>query len=154
RPAGSTNLYTVLLPRAPVTATPYSLQSLTATTALSATTAKSATTATSATNSAQLGGVAASQYVLTSDSRLSDARPPTSGSSGYIQNTVARQSSSNFNISGNGTAGGSLSANIVTAATQYNLGGNRILSGQGDNLFVGTLSGVSNTTGDFNVFIG
>ncbi len=65
-----------------------------------------ATTATTATNSQQLGGVAANQYVVTSDSRLSDPRPPTAGSANYIQNTTSQQASSNFNISGNGTVGG------------------------------------------------
>lgn len=72
--------------------------------------------ATNASNSAQLGGVAASSYVLTSDSRLSDARPPTAGSANYIQNTTSQQTA-NFNISGNGTVGGSLSTGTVAASS-------------------------------------
>src|SRR5438876_873142 len=106
-------------PRQPVTATPYSIRSASAAVA---------DTASTATNATQLGGVAAGQYVLTSDSRLSDPRPPTAGSSNYIQNTTSQQGSSNFNISGNGTAGGTLSANIVNASTQYNIGGNRVFA--------------------------
>src|SRR5205807_1410681 len=100
--------------------------------------AATADTASTATNATQLGGVAAGQYVLTSDSRLSDPRPPTAGSSNYIQNTTTQQASSNFNISGNGTAGGTLSGNILNAASQYNLGGSRVLSNAGtNNFFVG-----------------
>jgi hypothetical protein len=126
--------FTTLSPRQPVTATPYAIQTL---------------------NAAQLGGVAANQYVLTSDARLSDARPPTAGSANYIQNTTTPQAASDFNISGNGTAGGVLSGNIVNALTQYNLGGSRVLSSPGtNNLFVGLGAGQANTTGLSNVFAG
>src|SRR5437660_7775425 len=100
RPAGSGS-FTILSPRQQTTSTPYAIRSANATTANSATTA---TTATTATNSTQLGGVAASQYVLTGDSRLSDSRAPTAGSPNYIQNNPSSsQTNSNFNISGNGT---------------------------------------------------
>jgi len=81
-----------------------------------------------ANNAQQLAGVAASQYVKTDDSRLSDARDPKAGNSSYVQNSISQQPATNFNISGNGTAGGALSANAVNAATQYNLGGQKILS--------------------------
>ena len=77
------------------------------------------------------------------------------GSGNYIQNATAQQASANFNISGNGTAGGTLSANIVNAATQYNIGGSSILSkGGGSNLFLGGGAGASNTMGGFNAFFG
>src|SRR6266516_586475 len=69
--------FTLLTPRQQVTATPYAIRSV------NASSADAATTATTATNATQLGGVAASQYVQTSDSRLSDARPPTAGSGNY-----------------------------------------------------------------------
>ena len=110
--------FTILTPRQQITSTPYAIRSLNATSADGATTAANAT---------QLGGVAASQYVQTNDSRLSDARPPTAGSSNYIQNTTTPQASSNFFISGNGTAG-TLNGNVVSATTQYNLGGSPVLS--------------------------
>src|SRR5262249_7221718 len=72
------------------------------------------------------------------------AIPP--GSGNYIQNSTTSQASSNFNISGNGTAGGTLSAPSVNAVTQYNLGGNRVLFNPGaDNLFAGVSAGQSNT---------
>src|SRR6266581_9336493 len=73
--------FTLLTPRQQVTATPYAIRSA------NASLADSATNASTATNALQLGGVTASQYVQTNDSRLSDARPPTAGSSNYIQNT-------------------------------------------------------------------
>src|SRR2546427_7415304 len=128
RPTGGS--FTLLTPRQQVTSTPYAIRSANASSADTAANATNATNATTATNATQLGAIAASQYVQTNDSRLSDSRPPTPGSSNYIQNTTSPQSS-NFNISGNGTAGGTLSGNLVNAATQYNLNGTRILSNPG-----------------------
>src|SRR5438132_8658943 len=72
--------------------------------------------------------------------------PP--GSGNYIQNATGQQSSSNFNISGNGTA------NVFDAATQFNLGGSRVLSNTGNaNLFAGVGAGQANT-GFSNSFFG
>src|SRR5438128_5306127 len=141
RANGSLNPYTELAPRQPVTSTPYALRTI------------SAALADNATNATQLGGVTANQYVQTSDSRLSDPRPPTIGSSNYIQNTTSAQAGSNFNISGNGTAGGTLTADVVNAATQYNIGGNRVLSTAGsNNVFVGRGAGQANTGGGNSFF--
>jgi len=150
--------FTTLSPRQPITSTPYAIRTL------------------SATDATQLGGLAASQYVQTNDSRLTDDRPPTPGSANYIQNSTPEQGVS-FNISGNGTVGGA-----VTAA-QYNIGGNLVLSvtgggqayqysntfvgfnagllnapeagGRGEqNSFFGSQSGQSNTSGLENSFFG
>jgi hypothetical protein len=172
----SAGAFTLLSPRQQVTATPYAIRS--ANTSL----ADNATTAATATNATQLGGVAASQYVQTSDSRLSDARAPAAGSANYIQNTTNQQAGVNFNISGNGTIGGILSGNVVNAATQFNIGGNPVLSVTGsvgtfansntfagvgagaantphigdgvDNSFFGQLAGNKNTIGFDNAFFG
>ncbi|MBI1766732.1 MAG: hypothetical protein HYR56_35445 [Acidobacteria bacterium] len=80
------------------------------------------------------------------------------GSASYIQNSTTQQASSNFNISGNGTAGGTLSGNIVNVTTQYNLGGNRVLNlgpNTGvNNLLVGLNAGNALTDGRENIFIG
>src|SRR5436853_1135993 len=95
RPTGGS--FTLLTPRQQVTSTPYAIRSANASSADTATNATNATNAATATNATQLGGIAASQYVQTNDSRLSDARPPTAGSSNYIQNTASAQASSNFN---------------------------------------------------------
>jgi hypothetical protein len=149
RLAGDANPYTILAPRQQLTSAVYAIR------AGSATNADTATNASTATNATQLGGVAASQYVQTNDARLSDARVPVPGSSNYIQNSAALQASANFNISGNGTAGGTLSANTVNAVTQYNLGGNRALSVAGtDNTFAGVSAGSANTPGSGNSFFG
>ena len=68
----------------------------------------------------------------------------------FIQNQNSGAQSATFNISGNGTAGGTLSGNVVNATAQYNLGGNKFLSATGPgNLFVGVGSGVNNTPGAF-----
>ncbi len=63
---------------------------------------------------------------LTADSVTTGGIP--AGSGNYIQNTTSPQTSSNFNISGDGTAGGTLNAFVVNATSQYNLGGSRVLS--------------------------
>src|ERR1043166_1177043 len=76
------------------------------------------------------------------------------GSANYIQNGASQQASSNFNISGNGTAGGTLSSNIIYATTQYNLGNSRVLALNPTSTFVGVLAGASNTTGFDNSFFG
>lgn len=150
--------FTPLTPRQSISSTPYSIKSI---------------SAENATNTTQLGGVAANQFVVTGDSRLSDARNPLAGSSNYIQNQNAgAQATSNFNISGNGTAGGTLSGNAVNSATQYNLGGFRFISSQGgvsntlvgnntgtaitgtSNSFFGTSAGASATTGTDNSLFG
>jgi hypothetical protein len=91
-------------------------------------------TAASAENSNQLGGVSAS---------------------GFIQNGSSQQASTNFNISGNGTAAGTLSGNAVNATNQYNINGLRALSVAGtNNLFVGLGTGAANTAGNSNTFVG
>jgi hypothetical protein len=141
RPAGVGSL-TLLSPRQPVTSTPYAIRSL------------SSTTANTATDATQLGGTPASQFVQTTDARLSDPRPPTPNSSSYIQNTSTQQSA-NFSISGSGTTGGTLSGNILNATTQFNLNGTRVLHAPGTgNLFGGASAGAANTTGQRNSFFG
>ncbi len=109
-----------------------------------------------ATNALNLGGVAAGQYVVTTDPRMTDSRNPLPNSSNYIQNQNAgAQATSNFNISGNGTAGGTLTGNIVNATTQYNIGGSRVLGvGGTNNTFTGIGAGQSITTGSSNSYFG
>jgi hypothetical protein len=71
------------------------------------------------------------------------------GSANYIQNSNSPQAAANFNVAGTGTA------NILNAATQFNIGGNRVLSVAGNfNIFTGIHAGSSNTTGIGNSFFG
>jgi len=138
--------FTPLSPRQSITSAPYAIKSLTA---------DNATNATAATNASQLNGLDAGQYVLATDARLSDARNPLPHSINYIQNSAQPQPFSNFNISGSGTAGATLSGNVVNAQTDFRLGGNRILGIPGaNNLFVGVGAGFSTTTGGGNAFVG
>ncbi len=140
KPAGSPDPFTTLTPRQLITSAPYAMRSM---------------SAANATNALLLGGIAASQYVLTSDPRMSDARNPLPNSTNYVQNRTTQQAATNFNISGNGTVGGTLAANAVTATTQFNIGANRILSNPGTaNLFAGVGAGQANTTGGNNAFFG
>ena len=163
--------FTTLTPRQLVNSSPYSIKSINADTAtnatnattaqtavnatnainaqtaVTATNASNATTATTANNALSLGGVPAGQYVLTGDARLSDARSPTDGSASYIQNTTLPQTNSNFNISGNGTAGGTLSRNVVSAAT-FNISGSPVLRTPNSDTFLGGGAGQQNTFGD------
>ena len=102
--------------------------------------------------------ITSTPYAIRSLSAASADSVPASGvsagSSNYIQNTTTQQSSSNFNITGNGTAGGTLTGNVVNAANRFDLGGNRILSAGSENLFLGFDAGVANTTGNQNSFFG
>lgn len=142
----SSESYIILTPREQIASAPYAVRTLSAASADVATNALNANVATNALN---LGGQAASQFVQTNDSRLSDARVPLPGSPSYIQNSSAQQAASNFNITGNGAA------NIFDAASQFNIGGSRALSVQGTrNAFVGIGAGQSNVQGMDNAFFG
>jgi len=176
RPAGTGDPYTIMSPRQQLTSAVYAIRAGTATNADSATNATNANTAANATNAAQLGGVVASQYVLTNDPRLTI-------SGNFIQNSTSQQVASNFNISGDGIAAGTLTGNAINSATHYDIAGNRVfaISGAGsnnnsntvagvgsgtqitpdpasgsgnNNSFFGWTAGNANTTGDTNSFFG
>lgn len=137
RLSGSGQNYTILTPRQQVTSTPYSVKSL------------KSDQAVTADNSLNLGGIAASQYVITTDSRMSDDRNPLPDSPNYVQNTTNLQSNSNFNISGEGKA------NVLSANSQFDLGGFRVFHINGNyNTFVGFETGNSLTSGTFNAIFG
>ncbi len=140
RRSGSGEPFTTLAPRTQILSVPYAIRALNATTA---------------DNALSLNGVDVNDFVLTTDSRLSDSRNPNPGSNNYIQNTTTQQTGANFNIDGNGTAGGTLSGSIVNAATRFDIGGLQVLSVAGfGNLFVGRNAGDNNTTGNNNSFVG
>lgn len=88
RPAGSPDPYTTLLPRQPLTSSPYSIRAL------------STQQADVALDSAKLGGLDAIEYVTTS-----------SVGNTFIKNDTAQQTSASFNIDGNGTVGTTLLVN-------------------------------------------
>jgi len=140
RAAGSPDPFTTLSPRQPITSSPYAFHSLSSDLADAATTA---------TNANQLGGVVANQYVLTTDTRMTDSRPPLSGSPNYIQNSTSQQAASNFYISGNGTLGGTLSTfGAINTFGQYNIANNRVLSIEGtNNTFAGLNAGANSNAG-------
>ena len=102
--------------------------------------------------------ITSTPYAIRSLSAASADSVPASGvsagSGNYIQNSSTQQTSSNFNITGNGTAGGTLTGNVVSATLQFNLGGNRILSAGSENLFLGFEAGLANTAGIRNSFVG
>jgi len=128
RPGTSTESYVALAPRQKITAAPFSIASLTAETAFSAINSQYAATSNVALNSNNLGGLAASNYVLTGDARLTDARNPLAGSVNYIQNTTVPQTA-NFNINGYGIINGDLTQTGTLAKFTNNngllvLGGN------------------------------
>ena len=82
-----------------------------------------------------------------------------SGSPYYIQNTTSQQANANFNISGNGTAAGTLTASAVNTGTAYEISGSNILTigtPSDSNLFLGIGAGVSDVPGrgQHDVFLG
>lgn len=153
--SGST--FTTLGPRQPISSTPYTIKSLNA---ANATTADGLSVAcVNCVTSSQIQNVQGSQVTGNiSGSQISGTIPVASvppGSTSYIQNTTSTQTSSSFNISGDGISAGTLSGNILNAATQYNIAGSRVLSAGGtDNIFAGLFAGTSNTTGIRNSFFG
>ena len=145
RPGASTGAFTTLSPRQKTTSTPYAIRSLNATTA-------------DGISAACINCVTSGQIAGLQGTKITGAIPVASvpaGSLDYIQNTTVQQAGANFNISGNGTAGGTLSGNIVNATTQFNLNGRRVLTYVGvENFFAGILAGNSNTSGTYNSFFG
>ncbi|HEY3027402.1 MAG TPA: tail fiber domain-containing protein [Pyrinomonadaceae bacterium] len=144
RPGGSGGAFTMLAPRQQISSTPYALRTLNATAADSL-------------SNACVGCVTDSQINSVAASKLTGTIPASSLPAGgsFIQNNpTSSPQSANFNISGNGTAN-TLTGNLVNSATQYNIGGNRVLSTAGrDNVFAGVGAGTSNTTGGSNSFFG
>ncbi len=145
RPANDPNPYTLLSPRQPLTSTPYAIKSLNA-------------AAADGLSIACVNCITSSQIQSVNGSAVSGEIPVASvpaGSPNYIQNTTTPQATADFNISGDGTAGGTLSGNLLNATTQYNLDGNRVLSNAGTrNLFAGVGAGQANLTGTDNAFFG
>ncbi len=135
----SSDPYTVLAPRQQVTSAPYAIRSANSIVADQLSTAC-------------VGCVQDAQIKAVAGSKVTGTLPASSipaGNTNYIQNTTGQQSSSNFNISGNGTAG------TLNAGTQYNIGGNRVLSIPGtNNTFAGVSAGQFNTDGASNAFFG
>lgn len=89
------------------------------------------------------GGMPLEDFVLENDARL---QPNYS-----VLNSTTTQSGVNFNIGGTGTA------SILNAATQFNLNGQRFLAGgtpNSGNTYLGYTSGQAMTTGTSNTFIG
>lgn len=150
KPAGGPMLQ-LLSPRQAIASVPYAVRSL------------NSTAADESANALQLGGVNASQYVVTTDPRMTNARNPLPGSTGYIQNSTFVQNAT-FSITGNA------SANIMSAA-QFNYGAFRLMGigpgsntvfvglnaggpGGTDNSYFGTNTGNANSTGAENSFFG
>lgn len=131
------SVWTILSPRQQVTSVPYAVQSL---------------NAANAANAAQLGGIAASQFVQTSDPRLTDARTPLPGSDNYIRNMPVGQgqTGANFWVTGIGKAN-------ILEAEEYRVFNSRILAGTtngSNNLLVGIYANLANGGGFNNSFIG
>ena len=145
RPAGE-GTHTTLTPRQLITSSPYSVKSI------------------NAENALQLGGIASTQYVLTGDSRLTDARSPLPNSANYIQNRATPQASSNFNVSGHGTVGGSLTAGensffekAVSIGTSLTVGASASVGASltvGSNVNAGAISTTGGVTVGTNLHAG
>jgi len=143
--SGVPGAMTTLAPRQMVAFVPYALSSI---------------------NALFLDGISPSELVRTNDARLTDARSPLAGSANYIQNRDTPQPNTNFNIEGNGTVAGTLTAaflsiaggisasNInVSSATGYKIDGVTALSMGNCNTAAGHHAGLFNS-GTCNSFFG
>ena len=140
---GSGDAYTTLAPRQQITSAPYAVQSI------------GATFAVNAQNADALGNVAASQYVQTTDARLTDARTPTSGSANYVQNSATTQAgTTNFNINGNGTVGGTLTTFNASVSNNLSVQGNITAQGAftGNGSGLTALNGANISSGTVSIF--
>jgi hypothetical protein len=142
RNSGAAGAFIVLTPRQRITTAPYALRSQSA---AGADSAARADTATNADDATKLGGIAAAQYVRTDDPRL------TGVGLDYIQNTTQPQAA-NFNITGNGVVGGTLTAGVVSATTEFRIGANRVLSVNNQSTSLGI--GAGGSGGRFNSVFG
>ncbi len=120
--------YTILNPRQPITSAPYSIYS---SFAYQADVANHATTATS----------------------ISGILPITAGGTGSSTKNFV-DLTTNQTVVGDKTFSNTLSGNVVNAATQFNIGGNRILAAPSFNIFAGRSAGQANTSGNSNTFVG
>ena len=153
---------TVLSPRQEITSAPYAIR---------------ARNATLANDSNKLGGIEADQYVtgqvvrsvnnLTNNVTLAAGAnititpvgntltiASTGGIGSFIDNSTVQQPTSNFNISGGGTVGGTLSANIVNSTTNFRIGGATVFSTPNSSSVVAGLSANHATFSADSTFFG
>ncbi|HUR99040.1 MAG TPA: tail fiber domain-containing protein [Pyrinomonadaceae bacterium] len=139
--------FTPLAPRQPVNSAPYAIKSVAAENAviaLNATNANNATTATTATNATQLGGIAASQYVVSGAPVINAGTQLNLGG----QRILFAAAGNTFVGFGTGpTTTGNFNSFFGKDAGAVNVTG-------GDNAFFGEAAGKSNINGFGNSFFG
>jgi hypothetical protein len=164
RPGASTGAFVPLTPRQDLTATPNALAS--AATPWGGVTGKPAgfaddvdndsggTVSSVAAGSGLSGGPITTTGALAvafagTGSAATVARSDHQHDTAYVRNQTTTQAGVSFNVGGTGTAG------VLSAATQFNLGADRILASPGtSNLFAGVGAGASQTTGAANSYFG
>lgn len=144
RPAGG-GAFETIGPRQLLTAAPYAIRSASA----GAADGLSAACATCVTN-AHVLSLAGSKITGTVPVA---AIPP--GSDFYIANATPGTGSFAFNVSGNGSVGGTLAGNVVNSATAFRIGGQQVLgvAAATESSYLGLGTGVA-ATGSYNTFVG
>lgn len=152
--------FTTLNPRQQITSSPYSIRTLNAAAADSLSAACVGCVQNANINSVAGTKVTGAVANATNASSATTAGNVTgivaiaNGGTGSSTQNFVDLSSNQTTIGGTKTFTGTVSANILNSATQYNIGGNRILSNPGsNNLIAGVFAGVNNA-GSENTFVG
>lgn len=137
RPGTSAGAYTILTPRQQLNSTPYAIRSLSAATADDL-------------SSACVNCVTSGQINTLAGSKVTGTIPVASvpaGSNSYIQNTTSQQVGTNFSISGNGTAGGILTADSGVIGNDNSSGGYGVFGGSTSTTGIGVRGYTTASTG-------
>lgn len=147
--------FTLLNPRQPITSAPHNIRSLTSGSSDGLSVACVLCVTDAQILSLDGSKVTGTVANATTAANVSGIVPIANGGTGSSTQNFVDLSTNQSGIVGNKTFEGTITGNVFSAATQFSIGNNRVLSNPGtDNLFAGVGAGTSNTSGERNAFFG